>query len=90
MGEMLGVPITRDLIVCDCGDIEHQLVVSAYDDEDEVYIAVHLSWRPFRKRLLPALRYLLGWTRHDAHYVEMVLFPAEADRLAATLKRGRP
>jgi len=79
---------TRTLIVCDCGDLEHQLVVSAYDDEDEVYLAVHLAERPFWRRVLPALRYLIGKTKHDAHYVEMVLFPDAAQRLAAAITRA--
>lgn len=80
---------TRDFIVCDCGDVEHSLVVSGYPDEEEIYLAVHLAWRPFWWRIWPALRYLLGMGPRGAHYVEMVLFPDAAERLAAALRRSR-
>lgn len=44
------------LLVCNCSSKEHQLVFSKFDDEDQVYITVHLSKVSFWKRL----RYLFG------------------------------
>ena len=55
----------EELFVCDCGDLEHQFVVSWYPEDedwnDELYLNILLSQNyGFWKRLWIALKYLFG------------------------------
>ena len=50
----------RELFVCHCGDVSHQFVVSSFDDEEEIYIEMHLSDVGFWNRLKYAFWYVLG------------------------------
>lgn len=53
----------NDLFICDCGDIEHQLVVSddTEDNQKELNISIHLyQYRNFFQRLLVGIKYIFG------------------------------
>ncbi len=66
----------RTLYVCRCESIEHMLVVTA--DEEDLFLEVHLAPLPLHKRLLGALRYLLGRRSPWGDFEEIVLSPASA------------
>ena len=61
-------------IGCDCGDLMHTLKVEYWDDEmngmDSVEFSVMMPQeRPWYKRIIPALRYLLNMRgSEDWHY----------------------
>jgi len=50
-----------ELFICDCGDVEHQFIIS-YDSEDkEIYISVHLrNYMSFFQRIIIAIKYIFG------------------------------
>lgn len=54
----------KKLITCQCGDPAHQLIISWYegpDDEDDcIYVSMHLNKLPFWKRLKVVIKYLFG------------------------------
>jgi hypothetical protein len=77
--------MANDLFVCDCGSIEHQLVVSRLDDDPEVYIHIHLASRSFWRRLAQAARHVAGYRCRYGNFDEIVLMPESAERLAKAL-----
>jgi hypothetical protein len=51
----------NDIFICDCEDIEHQLVVSRDVDEKELILSIHLSqYQNFFQRILVAIKYVFG------------------------------
>lgn len=52
-----------NLFICDCGDIEHNFVVSSNleDNEKELYVSIYLSqYRNFFQRVWVAIKYIFG------------------------------
>lgn len=52
----------HELFVCSCGSVEHQFIITSFDDEDydDLYVEVHLSDVGFWNRLKYAFKYILG------------------------------
>ena len=62
----------HNLFVCKCNSVEHQFVVSQFDDEEEVYISVRLNaYGNVFQRLWRALKYVFNID--DAEYSEVIL-----------------
>ena len=64
--------MTEELLLCQCSDPEHQLIMF-YDDDIEapaVYVSIHLSpERNFFKRLWNGLKYIFRMQfRHQLRY----------------------
>lgn len=54
-------PARHEIFVCDCGDVNHQFVVSIDKNEipPDIYVEVKLNrYLPFWRRLVNAIRYL--------------------------------
>ena len=82
-------PLHAEILVCQCGDPAHQLVVF-YDDTPQnptVYVAVHLApERNFFKRLLRGLRYIFTNRRSVyGDFDEVMLQPKDAHKLQAAV-----
>ena len=43
--------IKTDLLICQCSSVEHQVVVTTFNDDPEVYLSVHLTKHSFWKRV---------------------------------------
>lgn len=68
--------IERELLVCSCGDIEHQLVFSYFpDDVDKlVYVSVYLNPdQGIFKRIWSAIKYIFGYRSKYGHFDEFIL-----------------
>lgn len=73
------------IIVCECGDIAHQLVLSwfkpqipmDYDSDEYVYLSVHLNKLPFLKRLKVAIQYLFGKQSKYGAFDEVIIGSSE-------------
>lgn len=51
----------KELFICECNSIEHQMIMSYFDDEKEVYCSVHLKpERNVFKRIIHAVKYIFG------------------------------
>lgn len=68
-----------DLILCKCGSDQHQMIIHHDVEENEVYIHVHLSKRPFFKRLISGIRYIFGYYCKYGHWEEMILDKTHAE-----------
>lgn len=74
----------NELFICSCGDVEHQLVMSYFNEDDypEVYTAVHLNpERSFWKRLVAAVRYIFGHRCKYGDFDEFIFKPNDYKRL---------
>jgi hypothetical protein len=81
----------RELFVCDCGDISHQLVITCFDDENdfgEVCIDIHLTNVGFWRRLKYAFFYVLGRKSkyNDGAFGEVLLNRKKASELINVLQ----
>lgn len=77
--------MTEELLLCQCGDPSHQLIIF-YDDEQEVptvYVTVHLSPnRNFFKRLWRGIKYIFFNKRSIyGDFDEIILRPNDVDKL---------
>lgn len=75
----------EELLLCQCGDPAHQLIIF-YDDDTEapaVYVSVHLAKeRNFFKRLWRGLKYIFCNKRSIyGDFDEIILRPEDADKL---------
>lgn len=73
----------RELFICKCGNVEHQLIFSHSDDKDdkEIYLSVHLIPDNFWRRIKNAVKYILGYRSRYGHFDEFILDPEDADKL---------
>ena len=73
------------IIVCECGDVAHQLVLSwfkpqtpmDYVSDEYVYLSVHLNKLPFWKRLKVAIQYLFGKQSKYGAFDEVIIDSSE-------------
>lgn len=77
--------MTEELLLCQCGDPAHQLIMF-YDDDIEaptVYVSVHLSPEPnFFKRLWRGIKYIFFNKRSIyGDFDEIILRPSDAEKL---------
>ena len=70
------------LLLCDCSSDEHQLIVKWDNDDNEVYVSVHLStYHGFWKRLWHGLKYAFGHKSRYGAFDEIILRKEDADNL---------
>jgi hypothetical protein len=77
--------MTEELLLCQCGDPAHQLIMF-YDDDVKapaVYVSVHLSPEPnFFKRLWRGIKYIFSNKRSIyGDFDEIILRPSDAKKL---------
>ena len=67
----------NELFICQCNNVEHQLIFSYFsDDEDrDVYVSVHLSPDSFWKRIWKSIKYIFG------HFDEFIFKKQDAGKL---------
>lgn len=69
----------HDLFICDCGTIEHQIIIS-HDDED-VYLHVHIIPESnILKRIKNAFNYIFNRRRIWGDFDCIILKPEDADK----------
>jgi hypothetical protein len=62
------------IFICDCGSVDHQIVIRKLPNEDEIFVYVHLiQENNFFKRFWLALKYILGYKSIYGHFSEFVL-----------------
>lgn len=82
----MGNTYHRDVILCDCETAEHQFIVryDKLDDEKwpaELFLSVHLSKKPFWKRVAYSVRYILGRQSKYGAFDEVIVSVEDAHRL---------
>jgi hypothetical protein len=50
-----------EIFICDCGDVEHQFIISCDSQDKEIYISIHLTtFMSFFERIITAIKYIFG------------------------------
>lgn len=83
--------IERELLVCSCESLEHQLVFTYFDDGTyiEVYCEVHLTKLSFWERLKHGVKYIFGYQSRFGAFESVIINPEDYDKfqhIADTLK----
>ena len=74
----------NELFICSCGNVEHQIILSYFDDEPEgeVYCTIHLKpERSILKRIKNAIRYIFGHRSIYGDFDELIFKSEDADKL---------
>jgi hypothetical protein len=78
----------KDLLICDCHSTDHQLII--WYEENELddgrtypmcYFHIHLTKRPFWKRVAYGLRYIFGRQCRYGAFDEFIFNPDDSDKL---------
>ncbi len=70
------------LLLCECSSCEHQLIVSWDNDNNEVFVQMHLTtYKGFWKRLWHGLKYAFGHRSRYGDFDEIILRKKDADNL---------
>lgn len=76
------------LFICDCGDIEHQMIILNDPTEKEIYFEIHLSDnKKFFQRLWIGIKYIFGKKSKYGNWDEIILNQEEMIRLKEILER---
>ena len=77
--------MNHNLFVCKCSSVEHQFVVSQYDDEEEIFVSVRLNaYGNVFRRLWQALKYVFNID--TAEYDEVILDKEYQQKLIEVLQ----
>ena len=63
----------EDLLICECEDVDHSMVVRWDDDDEFVYVNIHLKTLPLFDRLKNAFNYILGKRSRYGDFDEFIL-----------------
>lgn len=79
--------IQNDLFICECHNTEHQLIFNYFDEDDTVYVSVHLvpEYRIW-KRIINAIKYIFGHRSRYGHFDEFIFQKKDAHKLAKIAK----
>ena len=79
------------LLICDCSSAEHQMIVRWDNDDNEVYVSMHLANHlGFWKRLWHGLKYAFGYKSRYGAFDEVILRKGDADNLQRVVDHLRP
>lgn len=65
----------KELLLCECGSSEHQMVIRYFNNELDafVYVDVYLTKRSFWGRLKYAIKYIFGYKSKYGAWDEIIL-----------------
>lgn len=67
------------LIVCECHNVEHQMIIYYDKEYNEAYVEFHLAKLPFWQRLRQGIKYIFGYRSKYGDFDEMVIGDTYAD-----------
>ncbi|MBQ8421525.1 MAG: hypothetical protein IJX11_04605 [Bacteroidales bacterium] len=73
----------EDLLMCQCTDPEHMMIIRYFLDDNEVFVSIHLyRERNIFKRIWTALKFVFrGKKSIYGDFDEIILRPEDADKL---------
>lgn len=78
--------ISGIVVICECGSSEHQLIIRTFDDDEDVYVDVHLASLPFWKRVKYAFKYIFGYKSKYGAWDEIIINKQEFKQLHKKIK----
>lgn len=76
----------EEIILCQCGNTEHQIIFTAFEDEPEVYMSVHLNKLPLLKRIVCAIKYIFGYKSKYGDFDEVIIGKDEIHKFEKILE----
>jgi hypothetical protein len=76
--------IIREMLPCRCSHPEHMMLFNRMDDEDDIYIEVHLSKKPFWTRVKYAISYIFG---HQSNFGAFGEIHTDKEKILEVLKK---
>lgn len=74
--------VNREHFICTCDSVEHQLVITYFEDDNfEVYCSFHLAPLPFWRRLWHGIKYIFGYRCRYGDFEEFIFHKSDADKL---------
>lgn len=71
-----------DIILCECGSCEHQILIHKDEEDSEVYLSIHLiTYQNFFQRLWIGIKYAFGYTSRYGQWDSIILEKEHADQL---------
>lgn len=70
-----------EILICKCGDPEHQLVVTTDEADKVCYVAVHLISGSFLQRLKYGIKYIFGHKSIFGCFDEVILDESHVSKL---------
>ena len=81
----------REIFICDCHSLEHQVAFWYDEEEKSLYIEPHLvTHRNFFKRLWVGLKYAFSYRSRFGEFDEVVLSPESQKKLRDILNKHLP
>lgn len=82
--------LNHELFICECNNVEHQLIFSYFTDEKEVYVTIHLLpeyniWN----RIIAAFKYIFGYKSRHGNFDEFIFQKEDADKLQSIVNHLR-
>ena len=75
----------KNIMVCECSSVEHQIVFSkiySNDEDKQIYCHIYLTDYPsFFKRILIGIKYIFGYKCKYGHWDEFILSNKHSDDL---------
>ena len=74
----------NELFICQCDNVEHQLIFSYFDDLDdgEVYVSIHLNPKHgIFKRIKYAIKYIFGYRSKYGDFDEFIFKNEDVHKL---------
>lgn len=71
------------IVRCDCGGSDHDIELSWYRGDDEIYFHYHLPKQTFWKRVTSAIKHIFGYRSKYGDFGEVVLFKKDVEKLSS-------
>jgi hypothetical protein len=76
----------EEIIICACGDPEHQMIFRTIDGDDDVYVSIHLVKLPFLKRLWYGIKYIFGYQSKYGAFDEIIITKKHKQTLSRVIQ----
>ena len=83
----------NEILICECGSAEHQMVLHFDDDKDlgrQVFVEIHLVPLVWYKRLWLGIKYIFGYKCKYGNFEEVILSSKHARQIYGLYRFFRP
>ena len=70
-----------EILICECGSIEHQIIIRLDEEENVAYCAIHLVHYGFWRRVKAGFKYIFGYKSKYGQWDEFIFSQDHANQL---------
>jgi hypothetical protein len=75
-------------LLCDCGSLEHQIVIIEDPEDNWIYVQIHLrTYRSFLKRLRVGIKYAFGYKCRFGEFDSIIIRREDHQKLINLLEK---